>query len=58
VFTPQPKKDAKKESGSTSTSAAQFAYVDPDLNWDDIAWIKKLAPGKPIVIKGISCVEV
>ena len=54
----QPPKDAKRESGSASTSAAQFAYVDPNLEWDDIAWIQKIAPGKPIVIKGISCVEV
>lgn len=54
----QPPKDAKRESGSASTSAAQFAYVDPDLNWEDIAWIQKIALGKPIVIKGISCVEV
>ncbi len=33
------------------------SYVDPNLNWEDVAWIKKLAPGKPLVIKGISCVE-
>jgi isopentenyl diphosphate isomerase/L-lactate dehydrogenase-like FMN-dependent dehydrogenase len=54
----QPPKDAKRESGSASTSAAQFAYVDPDLSWEDVAWIQKIAVGKPIVIKGISCVEV
>ena len=53
-----PARDAKREPSGGSTSAAQFAYVDPDLNWEDIAWIRKIAPGKPIVIKGISCVEV
>jgi hypothetical protein len=34
------------------------SYVDADLCWEDIDWIKKLAPGKPIVLKGIQCVEV
>ena len=33
-------------------------YVDADLCWEDIDWIRKLAPGKPIVLKGIQCVEV
>lgn len=52
----QPKFGEKSEN-SGSTSAAQFSYVDPNLTWEDIPWIKSLAPGKPLVIKGISCVE-
>jgi L-lactate dehydrogenase (cytochrome) len=52
----QPKLGEKSEN-SGSTSAAQFSYVDPNLTWEDISWIKSLAPGKPLVIKGISCVE-
>lgn len=47
----------EKSENSGSTSAAQFSYVDPNLTWEDIPWIKSLAPGKPLVIKGISCVE-
>lgn len=56
-ISPQPPLHAKKEKSGGSTSAAQFAYVDPNLNWDDIAWIRKLAPGRSIVLKGIGCVE-
>nr|P32953.2 RecName: Full=(S)-mandelate dehydrogenase, mitochondrial; AltName: Full=Flavocytochrome b; AltName: Full=L(+)-mandelate dehydrogenase; Short=L-MDH; Flags: Precursor [Rhodotorula graminis]CAA04758.1 L-mandelate dehydrogenase [Rhodotorula graminis] len=33
------------------------AHIDANLNWDDIAWIKERAPGVPIVIKGVGCVE-
>ncbi|KAJ9097248.1 hypothetical protein QFC21_004917 [Naganishia friedmannii] len=52
-----PKLGEKADGNSGSTSAAQFSYVDPNLTWEDISWIKSLAPGKPLVIKGISCVE-
>lgn len=52
-----PAKDSGLTRAEGSTSAAQFAYVDPNLCWEDIAWIKKLAPGKPIIIKGVQCVE-
>ncbi|KZT62268.1 hypothetical protein CALCODRAFT_426253 [Calocera cornea HHB12733] len=31
-------------------------YQDPDVNWDDIAWIKSLTK-LPLYIKGIQCVE-
>ncbi|GAA5925656.1 hypothetical protein JCM3775_001465 [Rhodotorula graminis] len=33
------------------------AHIDANLNWDDIAWIRERAPGVPIVIKGVGCVE-
>ncbi|KAJ9102630.1 hypothetical protein QFC19_004739 [Naganishia cerealis] len=52
-----PKLGEKADGNSGSTSAAQFSYVDPNLTWEDIPWIRSLAPGKPLVIKGISCVE-
>lgn len=54
----QPAADAGLVKAADSTSAQQFAYVDPDLSWEDLAWIKKMAPGKPIIIKGIQAVEV
>jgi L-lactate dehydrogenase (cytochrome) len=27
------------------------------LCWEDIPWSRKLAPGIPIVVKGVGCVE-
>lgn len=34
-----------------------FSFVDPNLTWDDLKWIREASPGKPLVIKGIGCVE-
>lgn len=31
---------------------------DPSLNWKDIAWLKEVADGVPIYLKGVSSVEV
>ncbi|GAA5823170.1 hypothetical protein JCM3770_005567 [Rhodotorula araucariae] len=33
------------------------AHIDANLNWDDLAWIRERAPGVPIVVKGVGCVE-
>ena len=33
------------------------AHIDANLCWDDIAWIRARAPGVPIVLKGVGCVE-
>ncbi|BGP46654.1 hypothetical protein JCM10450v2_002502 [Rhodotorula kratochvilovae] len=33
------------------------AHIDANLNWDDLAWIRERAPGIPIVVKGVGCVE-
>lgn len=52
----QPKKDDKPDPNAVSTSAVQFAYVDPNLSWEDLDWIRSLAPGKPLVLKGIGSV--
>ncbi|ORX39755.1 putative L-lactate dehydrogenase [Kockovaella imperatae] len=46
----------KGEGESKGVSEAMFAGVDPDLNWEDIKWIKSLSD-MPIVVKGIQCVE-
>jgi L-lactate dehydrogenase (cytochrome) len=47
-----------EKSGETQgVSQAMFAGVDPDLNWEDIKWIKSQSD-LPIIVKGIQCVEV
>ncbi|BGO90255.1 RHTO0S03e04896g1_1 [Rhodotorula toruloides] len=33
------------------------AHIDANLCWEDIPWIRKQAPGIPIVVKGVGCVE-
>jgi isopentenyl diphosphate isomerase/L-lactate dehydrogenase-like FMN-dependent dehydrogenase len=53
----QPSDDKVTEKGG-STSEKLFAAVDPNLAWEDITWIRKIAPDLPLVIKGVQCVEV
>ncbi|GAA6011297.1 hypothetical protein JCM10207_008290 [Rhodosporidiobolus poonsookiae] len=36
---------------------ASTAHIDANTCWDHIAWIRERAPGVPIIIKGIGCVE-
>ena len=33
-------------------------YHDPRLNWEDLGWLKELAGGIPIYLKGISHIDV
>lgn len=35
-----------------------FSFVDPNLSWDDLKWMKERAPNVSFVIKGIGSVEV
>lgn len=35
----------------------RFSFVDPDLCWEDLKWIKKRAPNCSLVIKGVGCAE-
>lgn len=37
-------------------AAAQVSLWDPNMKWSDIQWAQNLAPGKPIIVKGISTV--
>ena len=46
-----------KSDDTKGVSQAMFAGVDPDVNWDDIAWIKSVSD-KPVIVKGVQCVEV
>jgi L-lactate dehydrogenase (cytochrome) len=34
------------------------AYHDARLNWDDIDWLKSLAKGTPIYLKGVCHIDV
>ncbi|GAA5874582.1 hypothetical protein JCM16303_002911 [Sporobolomyces ruberrimus] len=53
--------------GSSSSAAAppppssiatqMFSYVDAALQWKDIAWIRKVTNGLPVVVKGIQSAE-
>ena len=33
-------------------------YHDPKLNWADLTWLKDLAQGTPIYLKGVSHIDV
>ncbi|GAA5873790.1 hypothetical protein JCM8547_005947 [Rhodosporidiobolus lusitaniae] len=47
-----------QEKGTKGVSdIADTAHIDADTNWDHIAWIRERAPGIPIIIKGVGCVE-
>ncbi|GAA6012024.1 hypothetical protein JCM11491_000141 [Sporobolomyces phaffii] len=41
----------------TSIATQMFSYVDPALRWQDIAWIKRVTNGLPVVVKGIQSAE-
>lgn len=32
-------------------------YLTADLTWADIAWVRKHAPGIPVIVKGLATVE-
>ena len=29
------------------------SFIDPDLTWSDVLWLRKIAPGVPLFVKGI-----
>ena len=35
-----------------------FPPHDPSLNWNDLKWLKEVADGVPIYLKGISSIDV
>lgn len=44
--------------GIRSSPNTEFApYHDAKLNWDDLEWLRKVAKGKPIYLKGVCSVE-
>ncbi|KAK4057518.1 hypothetical protein OIO90_001587 [Microbotryomycetes sp. JL221] len=44
------KQQAKKDGGLASAGAS---LLDANLSWDDIAWVRKLAPKCDIIVKGV-----
>lgn len=47
-----------KQAKGGSTSEKMFSFVDPDLSWDDLGWIKQQAgAGCTLVVKGVGSVE-
>ncbi|KAL7417848.1 FMN-dependent dehydrogenase-domain-containing protein [Mrakia frigida] len=51
-----PPTDTPQQKGG-STSEQMFSYVDPELNWEDLKWIREESKGASLVIKGIGSVE-
>ncbi|KAI1193815.1 mitochondrial cytochrome-like protein b2 [Nemania serpens] len=44
---------ARNDTKGGSLGRIMGHFIDASLNWDDIAWLRKAAPGLPIVLKGI-----
>ncbi|OTB06189.1 hypothetical protein M426DRAFT_55663 [Hypoxylon sp. CI-4A] len=44
---------AKNDKKGGALGRLMGSYIDASLTWDDIAWLRKSAPGLPIVLKGI-----
>ncbi|KAJ8127809.1 hypothetical protein O1611_g5827 [Lasiodiplodia mahajangana] len=44
---------AKNDTKGGSLGRIMGQFIDASLTWDDIAWLRKAAPGLPIVLKGI-----
>ncbi|KAG9035947.1 Cytochrome b2, mitochondrial precursor [Tulasnella sp. JGI-2019a] len=42
--------------GALGVAQAISGYQDPDISWDDIAWIRSIT-SLPLIIKGVQCVE-
>ncbi|KAG8903736.1 Cytochrome b2, mitochondrial precursor [Tulasnella sp. 403] len=42
--------------GTQGVAQAISGYQDPDICWDDIAWMRSIT-SLPIIVKGIQCVE-
>lgn len=49
-------KPGEKPGQDAGLAAAQVSLWDANLKWDDVKWAQSLAPGKPIIVKGISTV--
>ncbi|KAI0422212.1 mitochondrial cytochrome-like protein b2 [Xylaria grammica] len=44
---------AKNDNKGGSLGRLMGQFVDASLTWDDVTWLRKTAPGLPIVLKGI-----
>ncbi|KAM0749238.1 cytochrome B2 [Meredithblackwellia eburnea MCA 4105] len=44
-------------SPSQGVAASSSQMFDADLSWNDIDWVKRTAPGLPVLVKGVASVE-
>ncbi|KAI1092279.1 FMN-dependent dehydrogenase-domain-containing protein [Rostrohypoxylon terebratum] len=44
---------AKNDKKGGALGRLMGSFIDASLTWDDVAWLRKHAPGLPIVLKGI-----
>ncbi|KAI2471947.1 FMN-dependent dehydrogenase-domain-containing protein [Annulohypoxylon bovei var. microspora] len=44
---------AKNDKKGGSLGRLMGSFIDASLTWDDVAWLRKNAPGLPVVLKGI-----
>lgn len=49
--------DGELTLGRRATKLTSCPCCVADMRWDDIAWVKKHAPGVPVLVKGINTVE-
>ncbi|KLT43343.1 hypothetical protein CC85DRAFT_258870 [Cutaneotrichosporon oleaginosum] len=47
---------AVKSKDTAGVAQAMFAGVDPNLDWDDVRWLRGLT-SIPVMVKGVQCVE-
>ena len=48
---------ATNDAKGSSIGRTMGAFIDPSLCWADIPWLRSVAPGMPIVLKGIQTSE-
>jgi L-lactate dehydrogenase (cytochrome) len=46
--------NVKRDNKGSGLARATGSFIDPDLKWDDIAWLKSITD-VPIFVKGIQC---
>ncbi|KAH8886573.1 hypothetical protein GQ53DRAFT_727570 [Thozetella sp. PMI_491] len=45
--------EAKKDKKGSGLARQASSFIDPTLNWEDIAWLRSISSNTPIVVKGI-----
>ncbi|KAK9774216.1 putative Cytochrome b2 [Seiridium cardinale] len=53
VGSPMTGVQAKNDKKGGALGRIMGSFIDPTTVWDDIAWIRKCAPGIPVVLKGV-----
>ncbi|KAI1503566.1 FMN-dependent dehydrogenase-domain-containing protein [Biscogniauxia marginata] len=50
---PMSGQQAKNDKKGGALGRIMGSFIDPSMTWDDIAWLRRAAPGLPIVLKGV-----